>query len=65
MVHFNLCSFNSILYKSLDEKIMDQEVVPKSRIREVLHNISQEAKRVEQNVGTVEKHGISRNTIGK
>ena len=23
MVHFNLCSFNAILYKSLDEKIMD------------------------------------------
>jgi hypothetical protein len=23
MVHFNLCSFNEILYKSLDEKILD------------------------------------------
>jgi hypothetical protein len=23
MVHFNLSSFNAILYKSLDEKIMD------------------------------------------
>jgi hypothetical protein len=24
MVHFNLCSFNAIIYKSLDEKITDQ-----------------------------------------
>jgi hypothetical protein len=24
MVHFNLCSFNIIIYKSLDENIMDQ-----------------------------------------
>jgi hypothetical protein len=24
MVHFNLCSFNAILYKSLNEKILDQ-----------------------------------------
>jgi hypothetical protein len=23
MVHFNLCSFNAILYKSLDENILD------------------------------------------
>ena len=23
MVHFNLCSFNAIIYKSLDEKILD------------------------------------------
>jgi hypothetical protein len=25
MVHFNLCSFNSILYKSLNEKILDHK----------------------------------------
>jgi hypothetical protein len=24
MVHFNLCSFNEIIYKSLDEKILDR-----------------------------------------
>jgi hypothetical protein len=26
MVHFNLCSFNAIIYKSLDENILDQIV---------------------------------------
>jgi hypothetical protein len=37
----------------------------KRRIREVLHDLSQEAERVEKNVGTVEKQGISRKIVGK
>jgi hypothetical protein len=35
MVHFNLCSFNAIIYKSLDEKILNLGVITSFSNKEV------------------------------